>query len=388
MRLLLPAGPYDATVQAMVLSAPNDLSLRDVEEPVAGPGEVIVEVAACGVCRTDLQIVSGDIEMRKRPVIPGHQVVGRIAGTGERVGLAWLAGACGRCRQCLAGRENLCELADFRGWTVDGGYAERVAARRDFAFALPDGMSDIEAAPLLCAGIIGYRSLRLSGVEPGGRLGLFGFGSSAHLAIQVARHWGCEVFVFSRSPAEHDLARELGAVWVGGYDDPPPEPLDAAVTFAPAGSVVVSALAAVGPAGTVAINAIHLDGIPAFSYDLLWRERVLRSVANFTRDDAREFLALAAEIPIRAQTADVRPGGGAPSPRPPCGGRGSGLGCAYGRLTASSRTRRTPAERDSRCAGSHRPRTGCRWPNPPSARTLRGRCRHPAPTRADRRWSR
>ena len=302
VRLLLPAGPYDATVQAMVLSAPNDLSLRDVEEPVAGPGEVIVEVAACGVCRTDLQIVSGDIEMRKRPVIPGHQVVGRIAGTGERVGLAWLAGACGRCRQCLAGRENLCELADFRGWTVDGGYAERVAARRDFAFALPDGMSDIEAAPLLCAGIIGYRSLRLSGVEPGGRLGLFGFGSSAHLAIQVARHWGCEVFVFSRSPAEHDLARELGAVWVGGYDDPPPEPLDAAVTFAPAGSVVVSALAAVGPAGTVAINAIHLDGIPAFSYDLLWRERVLRSVANFTRDDAREFLALAAEIPIRAQT--------------------------------------------------------------------------------------
>jgi propanol-preferring alcohol dehydrogenase len=289
-------------VKAAILSAPNQLALGDVEDPVAGPGEVIVEVAACGVCRTDLQIVSGDIAMRKRPVIPGHQVVGRIAGTGERVGLAWLAGACGRCRQCRAGQENLCELADFRGWTVDGGYAERVAARRDFTFPLPDGMSDIEAAPLLCAGIIGYRSLRLSGIEPGGRLGLFGFGSSAHLAIQVARHWGCEVLVFSRSPAEHDLARELGAAWVGGYDDPPPDPLDAAVTFAPAGAVVVAALRALAPGATVAINAIHLDGIPAFDYDLLWRERMLRSVANFTRADATAFLELAAEIPVRAQT--------------------------------------------------------------------------------------
>jgi len=289
-------------VKAMVLSAPNDLALREVPDPTPGDGEVVVEVAACGVCRTDLQVVSGDIGMRKTPVIPGHQVVGRIAGTGERVGLAWLAGACGRCRQCLAGRENLCELADFRGWTVDGGYAERAVARRDYAFSLPDGLTDVEAAPLLCAGIIGYRSLRLSGIQPGGRLGLFGFGSSAHLAIQVARHWGCEVAVFSRSPAEHRLAHGLGAAWVGGYDDAPPEPLDAAVTFAPAGSVVVSALKTLAPGGTVAINAIHLDGIPAFDYDLLWRERVLRSVANFTRADATEFLDLAAEIPVRAQT--------------------------------------------------------------------------------------
>jgi propanol-preferring alcohol dehydrogenase len=290
------------SMKAMVLSAPNELALCDIDDPDAGEGEVVIEVAACGVCRTDLQIVSGDIAMRKRPVIPGHQVVGRVAGTGERVGLAWLAGACGRCEQCLAGRENLCELADFRGWTVDGGYAERVVARRDYAFALPDRLSDVEAAPLLCAGIIGYRSLRLSGIRPGGRLGLFGFGSSAHLAIQVARHWGCEVAVFSRSPAEHRLAHELGAAGVGGYDDPPPEALDAAVTFAPAGSVVVSALKALAPGGTVAINAIHLDGIPAFDYDLLWRERVLRSVANFTRADATEFLELAAEIPVRAQT--------------------------------------------------------------------------------------
>ena len=296
---------YRATiraVRAMLLTAPDHLEIRELAEPVAGDGEVVVEVAACGVCRTDLQIVTGDIEMRKRPVIPGHQVVGRIAGSGERVGLAWLAGACGRCRFCTSGRENLCEEAEFRGWTVDGGYAEQVVARRDFAFALPDGLTDLDAAPLLCAGIIGYRSLRLCGVEPGGRVGLFGFGSSAHLAIQVARHWGCEVCVFSRSPAERDLATALGAAWVGGYDDPPPEPLDAAVTFAPAGSVVVSALRAVAPGGTVAINAIHLDRIPEFPYELLWRERVLRSVANFTRRDATEFLELAAAIPIRPET--------------------------------------------------------------------------------------
>ena len=284
-----------------MLSAPNGLALREVDDPVAGEGEVVVEVAVCGVCRTDLQIVSGDIEMRKRPVIPGHQVVGRIAETGERVGLAWLAGACGRCAQCRAGRENLCELAEFRGWTVDGGYAERVVARRDYTFALPEALGDIEAAPLLCAGIIGYRSLRLSGIQPGGRLGLYGFGSSAHLAIQVARHWGCEVLVFSRSPAEHRLAQELGAAWVGGYDDAPPEPLDAAVTFAPAGSVVISALKALAPGATVAINAIHLDGIPAFSYDDLWLERSIRSVANVTPADAREFLALAAAIPVRTE---------------------------------------------------------------------------------------
>jgi propanol-preferring alcohol dehydrogenase len=235
-------------------------------------------------------------------VIPGHQIVGRVAGTGRRVGLAWLAGACGRCVYCRSGRENLCEDAEFRGWTTDGGYAERVASRADFLLDLPDALTDLAAAPLLCAGIIGFRSLRLSGIQPGGRLGLFGFGSSAHLAIQVARHWDCEVLVFSRSRDEHGLARKLGAAWVGGYDDPPPAPLDAAVTFAPAGAVVVAALAAVAPGGTVAVNAIHLDGIPAFSYDLLWRERVLRSVANFTRADAREFLTLAAEIPIRPET--------------------------------------------------------------------------------------
>ena len=287
-------------MKAMVLREPHDLALETVEDPVGGDGRTVVEITACAVCRTDLQIVSGDLAMRRRPVIPGHQVVGTLP-TGERVGVAWLAGADGTCRYCRDGLENLCEHAEFTGWTIDGGYAERMAARSDYVFALPDGLSDLEAAPLLCGGIIGFRSLRISGIQPGQRLGLFGFGSSAHLAIQVAKHWGCEVCVFSRSSREHDLARGLGADWVGGYDDAPPEPLDAAVTFAPAGAVVVSALRALAPGGTVAINAIHLDGVPAFSYDLLWRERSLRSVANFTRADAREFLTLAAEIPIRPE---------------------------------------------------------------------------------------
>lgn len=289
-------------MQAMVLTQPGKLEMRTVADPIAGAGEIVIEVAACGVCRTDLQIFKGDIPLRKTPLIPGHQIVGRVAGTGERVGLAWLWGACGHCKYCLGGRENLCELAQFTGWTVDGGYAERVVARGDYVYPLPESVSDAEAAPLLCAGIIGYRALRLSGIMPGGLLGLFGFGSSAHLAIQIARHWGCEVAAFCHLDEERELASELGATWVGGYDDLPPAPLDAAVTFAPVGSVVVSALRATGPGGTVAVNAIHLDRVPEFSYDLLWRERSLRSVANFTRADARAFLDLAVEIPIRPET--------------------------------------------------------------------------------------
>ena len=284
-------------MRAMVFSGAGQLSLQEVPEPMPGPGELLLDVAACGVCRTDLQIVSGDIAPRRLPLIPGHQVVGRTA-DGTRVGVAWLGGADGTCEHCLAGRENLCEQAEFTGWTRDGGYAERLAAREDFVFPIPERFDDVLAAPLLCAGIIGYRSLRLSGIRPGERLGLFGFGSSAHLAIQVALHWGCEVFVFARSDAERRRAVELGASWTGEYDARPPSPLHAAVTFAPAGAVVIDALAATGPAATVAINAIHLDGMPAFDYDLLWRERVLRSVANFTRQDAREFLEVAAEIPI------------------------------------------------------------------------------------------
>ena len=288
-------------MRAMVLEEPNRLVERELPDPVPGPGEMLIEVDACGVCRTDLQIVSGDLVMRRKPVVPGHQVVGRDRSTGQRVGVAWLHRTDGSCRFCRSGLENLCEQAEFTGWTADGGYAELLVAPSDFTFPLPDGFGDLDAAPLLCAGIIGYRSLRLSGIQPGGRLGLFGFGSSAHLAIQVAIHWGCEVYAFSRSESERARALRLGAVWAGGYDDPAPEPLDAAITFAPAGSVVVSALRSLAPGATVAVNAIHLDRMPEFSYDLLWRERTIRSVANFTRADGREFLDLAASIPVRAE---------------------------------------------------------------------------------------
>jgi propanol-preferring alcohol dehydrogenase len=225
---------------------------------------------------------------------------------GDRVAFGWLAGTCGTCAACRAGRENLCPASEFTGWDRDGGFAELAVVRADVALRVPPGFDDLAAAPLLCGGVIGYRSLVVSGIRPGGRLGLYGFGASASLAIQVARHWGCEVHVATRSPREQERARALGAASVGGYDEPPPAPLDAAVTFAPVGSVVVAALRAVGRGGTVAINAIHLDGIPAFSYDDLWWERGLRSVANSTRADARELLELAAAIPIRTEV-EVRP---------------------------------------------------------------------------------
>lgn len=287
----------------------------DLPTPEPGPGEVLIEVTACGVCRTDLQLAEGDLEARKLPIVPGHQVVGTVVALGEdvlswrvgdRAGVAWLSSTCGECRHCAAGRENLCEQARFTGWDRDGGYAGYISARADFAFPLPRGFDDLAAAPLLCGGVIGYRSLKISGISPGGRLGLFGFGASASLALQVARHWDCEVYVSTRSEREQARARELGAVWAGRYDEAPPAPLDAAITFAPAGETVVRALEAVDRGGTVAINAIHLDRVPEFSYDLLWLERSIRSVANFTRRDAREFLDLAAAIPIRT-AIDVYP---------------------------------------------------------------------------------
>jgi len=300
-------------MHAQVLRTPaavdaDPLEGLEVAEPEAAPGELVLDVVACGVCRTDLQLVEGELEARRLPLVPGHQVVGRVASVGagveewsvgDRAGVAWLAGACGRCARCLAGNENLCDGATFTGWDRDGGYAERMAVRADFALRLPEGFADLDAAPLLCGGVIGYRSLKVSGIQPGGRLGLYGFGASASLAIQVAVHWGCEVFVATRSPREQQRARELGAVWAGGYDERPPAPLDAVVTFAPSGDVVEEALRTVDRGGTVAINAIHLDRIPEFPYELLWWERGLRSVANFTREDAREFLELASEIPIR-----------------------------------------------------------------------------------------
>jgi propanol-preferring alcohol dehydrogenase len=282
--------------------------MREIDLGEPGPGMLAMSVVACGVCRTDLQICEGDIPLRKTPIVPGHQAVGRVeaigAGVsgwrvGDRVGVAWLAGTDGTCSQCRAGRENLCPKAKFTGWDTDGGYATFAHVRADFALRIPDGFDDLSAAPLLCGGVIGYRSLKRSRIEPRGKLGLYGFGASALLTIQVARHLGCRVFVATRSERERERARELGAEWAGGYDDAPPEPLDAAITFAPSGDVVRSALRAVDRGGTVAINAIHLDRVPELPYEELWLERTITSVANFTRQDAREFLELAAHIPVR-----------------------------------------------------------------------------------------
>jgi alcohol dehydrogenase, propanol-preferring len=278
---------------------------REPETP--GPGMLLLRVAACGVCRTDLQLCEGDIALRRSPIVPGHQIVGRVEAlgdgvadwrVGERAGVAWLARTCGVCAMCRSGRENLCARATFTGWDVDGGYATHAVVRADFALRIPNRFDDLAAAPLLCGGVIGYRSLARSGIEPGGRLGLYGFGASALITLQVARHRGCRVFVATRSDAEQERARALGAEWAGGYDDRPPEPLDAAITFAPSGDVVRAALRAVDRGATVAINAIHLDRVPEMPYEELWWERRLASVANFTRADAVEFLAVAAQIPV------------------------------------------------------------------------------------------
>jgi propanol-preferring alcohol dehydrogenase len=303
-------------MRAMVLRRPGPASSGplepdDLPDPRPGRGELLLEIGACAVCRTDLQLAEGDLPARRLPIVPGHQAVGRVAALGagvrgwregDRAGAYWLAGACGVCSRCRSGRENLCEDAVFTGWDRDGGFAERMLVRADFAAALPEGPDDVALAPLLCGGIIGHRALRLSEIAPGGRLGLYGFGASALCALQEARHMGCEVYVCTRSERERARALALGAVWAGGSDERPPVPLDAAVTFAPVGDVVVAALSALDRGGTVAINAIHLDRIPEFPYELLWWERTMRSVANVTRADAAEFLALAVEIPVTTQT--------------------------------------------------------------------------------------
>ncbi|HKQ68865.1 MAG TPA: zinc-dependent alcohol dehydrogenase family protein [Polyangiaceae bacterium] len=300
-------------MRAMILEHPGPAAsepLRrvELETPAPGPGMLVARVVACGVCRTDLQLVEGDIQARALPIVPGHQVVGLVEAVGagvtgfqvgHRIGVAWLGGADGSCVQCRAERENLCERATFTGWDSNGGYASHIAVRADFALRIPEGFQDLAAAPLLCGGVIGYRSLERSGIKPGGRLGLYGFGASALITIQVARHWGCRVFVATRSVRERERARELGAEWTGEYAEKPPEALDAAITFAPSGDVVRSALRALDRGGTVAINAIHLDRIPELPYEEVWWERNIVSVANFTRRDAREFLELAAKIPIR-----------------------------------------------------------------------------------------
>lgn len=296
-------------MKAAVLSAPakiseRPLALTELETPVPLPGEVLLRVKACGVCRTDLHVVEGELKSLRNRVIPGHQIVGEVVEgpleKGSRVGVSWLAGTDGSCPYCLRGEENLCDAPAFTGYSVNGGYAQFAVARADFTVPLPAALGDLEAAPLLCAGIIGFRSLRVAVVRPGERVGLFGFGASAHLALPVLRHWNCQVFVATRGESHRTLAKSLGADWVGGERDRPPVELDRAITFAPSGDVVVQAWASLRKGGVVAINAIHLDRIPQFDYDtLLWGERQIRSVANMTRADARDFLELAANIGLR-----------------------------------------------------------------------------------------
>jgi alcohol dehydrogenase, propanol-preferring len=285
------------------------LEMEEVPKPELQPGYVLLRVLACGVCRTDLHIAEGDLPPVHPHLIPGHQIVGQVAAgataelpLGSRAGVSWIGGIDGDCWFCRHDMENLCDHPTFTGYTVHGGYAEYALARADFAFPLPEGLDDVHVAPLLCAGIIGFRSLRVAGVAPGERVGLYGFGSSAGLAITVLQSWKCEVYVATRGENHRRRAVSLGATWVGKEDETPPVKLDRAVTFAPSGKVVVSALSALRKGGVVAINAIHLDQMPAFDYDkLLWGERQLRSVANMTRQDARDFLAIAHQLGIRPQ---------------------------------------------------------------------------------------
>jgi alcohol dehydrogenase, propanol-preferring len=289
-------------VRALVLDAPGR-PLREAElpDPEPAPGQLLVEVAACGVCRTDLHVVDGELPDPKLPLVIGHQAVGRVVGDGRRVGIPWLGWTCGECRYCLSGRENLCDRARFTGYQLDGGYAERAVVDERYCVPIPDGFSDVEAAPLLCAGLIGYRALRLAGDAE--RLGLYGFGASAHIVAQVARHQGRRVFAFTRGDDEQAqaLARSLGAEWAGDSLGPAPEELDAAIVFAPVGALVPAALRATAKGGVVVCAGIHMSDIPSFPYELLWGERVVRSVANLTRADAEDFMALAPAVPVRTE---------------------------------------------------------------------------------------
>jgi alcohol dehydrogenase, propanol-preferring len=283
-----------------------------LDDPVAGPGEVLIAVRACGVCRTDLHIVDGDLTEPKLPLVPGHQIVGTVVGSGEgverfapgqRIGVPWLGWACGECRYCLSGRENLCDRARFTGYDIDGGYASLAAADERFCFALPDAYTDEQAAPLLCAGLIGYRALRLVGDAE--RIGFYGFGASAHILCQVAVHQGRRVFAFTREGDEETqtFARQLGAEWAGSSDEAPPEQLDGAIVFAPVGALMPAALRASAKGARIISAGIHMSEIPAFPYEILWGERTLGSVANLTRRDGDEFLELASAVPVRTETS-------------------------------------------------------------------------------------
>ena len=286
----------------MVLESPGQpLKPAELPEPVAGRRELLVRVAACGVCRTDLHVADGELPRPKLPLVLGHQIVGEVVGDGRRVGIPWLGWTDGECRYCRAGLENLCDRAQFTGYDRDGGYAEYAVADERYCFALPAGYSDLDAAPLLCAGLIGYRALSFTGDAE--RLGLYGFGASAHIVAQVARHQGRHVFAFTRDGDDDGqrFARSLGAEWAGGSSEAPPDELDAAIIFAPVGELVPAALGAVGKAGTVVCAGIHMSDIPSFPYELLWEERVLRSVANLTRRDGDEFLALAPQVPVHTK---------------------------------------------------------------------------------------
>lgn len=299
-------------MRAMILDGGrHDLDLRDLPRPVPAADQILIQVRACGVCRTDLHVVDGELPHPKLPLVPGHEIVGTVIETGsgvarfrpgDRVGVPWLGWTCGRCRFCRGGRENLCDQARFTGYQVDGGYAELTLADERYCFPVAKGYSDVEAAPLLCAGLIGYRALRMAG--EGERIGLYGFGAAAHIVAQVASWQGRKVFAFTRpDDAEAQaFARSLGAVWAGPSDAPAPEPLDAALIFAPVGALVPAALRAVDKGGTVVCAGIHMSDIPAFPYGIMWEERVVRSVANLTRRDAEEFLALAPRVPVRTHT--------------------------------------------------------------------------------------
>jgi propanol-preferring alcohol dehydrogenase len=289
-------------MRAMVLDRPRErLQPREIEEPATAAGELLVRVLACGVCRTDLHILDGELARPKLPLVLGHQVVGEVVGDGRRVGIPWLGWTDGDCRYCRAGLENLCDRAQFTGYDRDGGYAEYAAVDEEFCLPLPDAFGDLDLAPLLCAGLIGYRALRLVGEAEA--LGLYGFGASAHIVAQVARHEGRRVYAFTRDGdvAGQEFARSLGAQWAGGSSEAPPEELDAAIVFAPVGVLVPAALRVIRKHGSVVCAGIHMSDIPRFPYELLWGERIVRSVANLTRDDGREFLALASRVPVRTE---------------------------------------------------------------------------------------